>query len=128
MSSSFFFLQATKNQINKSLIEQISDYSNVQKKQVYIINKPLGDNKYSYDYEECLVLLIPRHKIIFIDFGANNIAFESYVEDFIEDLGSISDKYRYKQIIGRPRSWKDDLIEEYSGPRNPDNSLSYTLS
>ncbi|NOT84322.1 MAG: AAA family ATPase [Methylococcaceae bacterium] len=114
MSSSFFFLQATQNQINKSLIEQISNYSNAQKKQVYIINKPLGDNKYSYDYEDCLVLLIPRHKIIFIDFGANKIAFESFVEDFIEDLGSISDKYRYKQIIGRPKYWRDDLIEEYT--------------
>lgn len=27
-------------------------------------------------------------------------------------MGSISDKYRYKQVIGRPRSWRDDLIEE----------------
>ncbi|HBM2223604.1 TPA: DEAD/DEAH box helicase, partial [Escherichia coli] len=35
-------------------------------------------------------------------------------EDFIEDLGSLSDKYNYKDTIGRPRAWKDKLVTECS--------------
>ncbi len=39
--------------------------------------------------------------------------FEDYIEDIIEDIGTISDKYDYKAIIGRPRKWRNDLIEIY---------------
>jgi len=111
MSSSFFYLQVDKNEKNHNFIDQVEAYANREKKQAYIIDKPLGDNKYSYEYKDGLVLLIPKCKLIFIDFGDGGEDFESYIEDFIEDLGSISDKYRYKNIIGRPRSWKDDLID-----------------
>ncbi len=31
--------------------------------------------------------------------------FNYYCEDFVEDLNSISDKYNYKEHIGRPRDW-----------------------
>lgn len=112
MTSSFFFLQAEKNQKNKILIDELEKFASKEKKQTYIIDKPLGDNKYHYDYKDCLVLLIPKQKITFIDLGNNSNKFESYIDDFIEDLGSISDKYRYKEIIGRPRSWREDLIEK----------------
>ncbi len=45
-----------------------------------------------------------------MDFGANPDAFSEFVDDFLEDLASISDKYRYKDAIGRPRSWRRDLV------------------
>ncbi|OEZ52337.1 hypothetical protein JAB1_01210 [Janthinobacterium sp. MP5059B] len=106
MTSSFFFMQAEKNEKNHVLVDQIEEFCNRTKQQAYLVSKPLGDNKYLYDYQNALVLLIPKYKIIFINLSSDNKNdFESYVDDFIEDLGSISDKYRYKDVIGRPRNW-----------------------
>jgi superfamily I DNA and RNA helicase len=73
--------------------------------QVYLITSPLGE-KYTYDYEDSvLVVLIPKHKIVFLNLKDDNENFEYFVDDFIEDLSSISDKYNYKAHIGRPRKW-----------------------
>ena len=35
-------------------------------------------------------------------------------EDIIEDIGSVRDKYGYKDKIGRPRKWKDKLTCRYA--------------
>ena len=55
------------------------------------------------------------NKILFINYGLDIGKFEEYVDDFIEDLGSISDKYEFKKLVGRPREWKRDLtkVEKY---------------
>lgn len=111
--SSYFFLQVEKNDKNANFINKLEYYSNKNKKQIYIINKPLFDNKYSYDYEDAFVVLIPEYKILFCNFNIEKTnIFEDYVEDFIEDLASISDKFRYKEIIGRPRNWKEIIEKE----------------
>lgn len=36
------------------------------------------------------------------------------VKPIIEDIGSVSDKYGYKEKIGRPRKWKSKLTTIYS--------------
>lgn len=120
--SSFFYLQAEKNQKNQLFIEELSEYCELTKTQAYILDRPLGDNKYSYEYRDALVLLIPKHKIVFINFSEKIEEFENYVDDFIEDLGSISDKYRYKDSIGRPKAWRDDLITVTSFSSNFNSS------
>lgn len=114
MTDSFFYLQAPETPINHKFVSAVREFSTQTKNQAYIIDKPLGDNKYSYAYHNALVLLMPKHKITFVDFGGNPDDFDDFKEDFIEDLGSISDKYRYKDHIGRPKSWKTDLIESIS--------------
>lgn len=112
MATSFFFLQIDKNDSNANFLDKLEKYSCDNKKQIYIINKPLGDTKYNYEYQEAFLLLAPNYKLIFVQLGKNKCDFDRFVEDFIEDLGSISDKYRYKDIIGRPRIWRKDLIAE----------------
>ena len=108
MGNSYFFIQPSiKKTENSVVLGQLERFANDNNKQIYVINKPLGDNKYSYQYEDAFVLLSPKQKIIFINLGNEEENFQSYIDDFIEDLGSISDKYRYKQFIGRPRSWSD---------------------
>ena len=96
---------------NKSVIDKFKTYLSEEDKatQIYIITAPLA-GKYTYDYEEnVLVILIPKHKIIFLNLSEEkNTDFENYYEDFIEDLASISDKYEYKGYIGRPRDWKEN--------------------
>ena len=108
--SSFFFLQAEKNSRNSFFIDKIAEWSEANKTQTYILDRPLGDDKYSYSHQESFVLLIPKHKLVFIDFSKNEEGFNDYIEDFTEDLGYLSDKYLYKEKIGRPRRWKDALI------------------
>ena len=96
---------------NTNIVEEFNSYllQEDSTTQIYIITAPLG-GKYTYDYEEnVLVILIPKHKIIFLNLSEEkNTDFENYYEDFIEDLASISDKYEYKGYIGRPRDWKEN--------------------
>lgn len=62
-------------------------------------------NIYIYTYKDVVIVLIAKKKIAFINFGDTD-SFETFREDFIEDLNAISDKYEYKSKIGRPRDWK----------------------
>ena len=64
MDSSFFFLQIPKNPKNSRFIDRLAEISINAKKQIYIINKPLGDSRYDYEYKEAAVVLMPKHKIL----------------------------------------------------------------
>lgn len=111
--SDFFFTQLDE-QI--PLVNALKNYANTNHEQIYVIHSPLGDSKYSYEYENALAILSPKHKISFIDLGNNSEYFEEYVDDFIEDVGSISDKYEYRGTIGRPKKWKDKLTRTFNIP------------
>jgi superfamily I DNA and RNA helicase len=120
--SSYFFCQVAKNQLNSKFIDSATEYAERTKKQIYLIDRPLGDSKYSYDYSKGALLLSPKHRLTFVNFSndPNELAaFAEYVEEFLEDLGSISDKYRYKDTIGRPRTWRDKLTCSYDDLSNP---------
>ncbi|EFN4543034.1 AAA family ATPase, partial [Escherichia coli] len=52
--------------------------------------------------------------LAFVAFSDDVDGIQNFIEDFIEDLGSLSDKYNYKDTIGRPRAWKDKLVTECS--------------
>lgn len=112
MSNSLFFKHIKDNDENRSIVEAFENYAiENPNEQLYLINAPLSEQKYKYEYEEkAIVILSPKHKIIFLDLENNEDEFEEYCEDFIEDLTSLSDKYNYKQYIGRPRKWRDELI------------------
>ncbi len=109
--SSYFFLHAEKNALNAGLIDSLKNYSDQQQSLIYVLDKPLTDQKYSYKYSKALIILSPKNKIAIINYGNNDEQFEDYVEDIIEDIGSISDKYLYKDIVGRPRKWRSSLLE-----------------
>ncbi|MBW2937412.1 AAA family ATPase [Aureisphaera sp. CAU 1614] len=109
--SSYFFLHAEKNALNAGLIDSLKDYSNQKQSLIYVLDRPLTDQKYSYKYSKALIILSPKNKIAIINYGDNDEQFEDYVEDIIEDIGSISDKYLYKDIVGRPRKWRTSLLE-----------------
>ncbi|MDU5210556.1 MAG: AAA family ATPase [Clostridium sp.] len=113
MSDGFFYCQVEKCESNKEFLEKVERFSEENLKQTYVIDKPLGEKKYNYKYKDAIVLLIPKYKIIFIDFNEERESdeFLDYIEDFIEDLGYISDKYEYKKILGRPRVWKEKYFE-----------------
>ncbi|MGP9512931.1 DEAD/DEAH box helicase [Psychrobacter sp. AOP5-GZ1-6] len=110
--SDYFFLGAEKNSSNASFIDSIESYASSNKTLIYILDRPLTDNKYSYSYNNALILLSSKKKITIINCDhENNDLYDDFVEDVIEDLSSISDKYQYKSVIGRSRHWRGSLLE-----------------
>ncbi|MGW7162641.1 DEAD/DEAH box helicase [Paenibacillus taichungensis] len=134
MPSSFFFEQLDSETLGNPkvplILKELEKYSEEQKRQVYVIDRPISERKYKYVFKEALIVLIPSVKILILNFGAESEAFEDYVDDFVEDLGYISDKYDYKSFLGRPKKWRDDLIQadsNFSGDISSiirENSLS----
>lgn len=105
------YCEIEKNDTTSRLIQQMGEYAEETAQQVYIIKQPLGDkNKYEYEYDNAAVVLIPKHKILILNYGQKCEGFDDFADDFEEDLGHLSDRYEYKKILGRPREWKK-LIE-----------------
>lgn len=112
MDNSLYFCNVEKNDKNELLIDEFQSYSETNSKQVYIIQNPLGNQQdFEYDYSDYIVVLIPEKKISIINTCENeNKQFEDFVEDFIEDIGFLSEKFSYKKAIGRPRLWSKKVI------------------
>ena len=109
--SSYFFLQAEKNSKNADFLDNLESYADKRKELIYVLSGPLSEQKYSYNYTEALIVLAPKNKIAILNYGKDGDEFDNYIDDIIEDLGSISDKYLYKDVIGRSRKWKTTLFE-----------------
>ncbi|MDR2789497.1 MAG: AAA family ATPase [Campylobacteraceae bacterium] len=118
----FYFNIDGYDDTSKNITNDIELYAKEKQQQIYVIKRSLGNKKYTYDYDNALIILIPKHKIIFLNYGNNDdiSKFNEFVEDFAEDLASISDKYEYKKIIGRTREWKEKIIykKEVYGDNN----------
>ncbi len=108
--TSYFYLQADKNKSNANFLDQLEEYADNQKTLIYVLNRPLTDQKYNYSYSKSLIILAPKHKVVIIDYGNKKTEFDDYIEDVLEDIGSISDKYLYKEVLGRPRTWRNSLL------------------
>ncbi|EFN9755275.1 DEAD/DEAH box helicase [Escherichia marmotae] len=113
--SSFFYIQPDlKNDTNADFLNSVEEYANTHQMQIYAIMNPLGENKYKYNRDDVLIILSPGYQLAFVAFSDDVDGIQNFIEDFIEDLGSLSDKYNYKDTIGRPRAWKDKLVSECS--------------
>lgn len=113
MSSSYHYIHVEKNEKNAAILEGVQQFAERRTHQVFLVHSPLGENKYEYRYDDCCVILSPGYRLMFINYGGDDSEFSEYIEDFIEDLGSISDKFQYKNVIGRPRQWRNELISSY---------------
>jgi len=114
MENSRLFIDINEhNEKNKTILSEITEYVEEHTDSiVYIITAPLN-RKYTYTYESnALVILSPKKKIIFVNLGDSEEEFEDYVEDFIEDIGNLSDNFEYKAQIGRPREWSKKVISK----------------
>ena len=79
---------------------------------IYLLKKPIIDKKADYDYQDAFVVLMPRHKMIFINFGEEGELFEEFQDDFIDDIGYIAKKYDFINIVGRPRQWREEFVSK----------------
>ena len=111
MDNSLFFCDIEENDGTARIISLLRSFSSEHAIPVYIISAPLGfEPSFPPRYSEAFAVLVPKHKICFINCNADsNASFDDYCDDFIEDLGYLSEKYDYRSHLGRPRTWRDIL-------------------
>lgn len=97
---------------NFAYLAELEDYAKRNEMQVYVLSAPLIDNKYTSDYKKGLIIASSGHKILFValDNDVDNEDFQNYIDDTLEDIGSISDRYHFKEKIGRPRKWRENAV------------------
>ncbi|MBH0041435.1 DEAD/DEAH box helicase [Pseudoalteromonas sp. SWXJZ10B] len=91
----------------KYLLEQFAENN---KKQIYVLTRPLSKEDLTYDYEQGFVIFASGYKPCFVDTGSNVEKFEEFVDDFIDDIAFLSEKFEYRKKIGRKKHWLE-LIE-----------------
>lgn len=104
-TTSYFF--AEEEVENFEICEELKKWAESNKKNVYVVHSILGNERYTYDCKDVCVILIPGKKIVFFSLNEENKEFDDYVEDFIDDLGSVSDKFGYRDVVGRSRKWSE---------------------
>lgn len=114
MNSNYFYSNTVLSSRNKRFLEEVQTIAESIKQQVYVLSGPLIDSKYQYNDDSLIIVLSSKRKIAFVTTRKVDDDFMDLCEDIIEDIGSVSDKYGYKEKIGRPRKWKDRLTGIYS--------------
>ena len=71
---SLFYTNIENYEPVENFFNDLENYAKHGINPVYIVNRPLGEKKYKYNYEKAFVLLIPKHKLIFINYGSNQEA------------------------------------------------------
>lgn len=110
MDNSLFYMNFQPDDEQREFIEKVKETTTDNINPIYIIRKPIIEKTTDYEYERAFVILVPKHKIMFLNFGTDDEMFEEYIEDFIEDVGYIAKKYEFLKLVGRPRQWKEDFI------------------
>lgn len=108
MNSNYFYSNIAESKENKNFLLGVQSFAEHQKQQIYVLSGPLTDRKYQYNDPSLMIVLVPKKKVAFIS-SKEAKDFEELYNDIIEDIGSISDKYGYKELLGRPRKWMNML-------------------
>jgi superfamily I DNA and RNA helicase len=113
--SNYCFLASDAQELLESagIKEQIEQFAESKKKQTYVLCRPLSKDDSSYDYEEALAIFIAGMRPCFVNIGSNQSLFEEYMEDFIDDISFLSEKYKYREKIGRKKHW-ESLFQNFN--------------
>lgn len=98
------------------LKDAIEYFAEKHKKQTYVLRRPLSKQDVTYDYEEAVVLFSAGVHPCFIDLGDNVEALDGYADDLFEDISFLSEKFRYREKIGRKKNW--ETLFQYRNKRN----------
>lgn len=101
----FFAADALDLISNSGLKDYIEEFATTNKKQVYALRKPLSKDDSTYDYDNAIALFASGMNPCFIDIGKDQEAFDDYIEDFLEDISFLSEKFKYREKIGRKKNW-----------------------
>lgn len=109
------------------LKEKIDQYTLHKKKQSYVLRSPLTKNDSSYDYEKSIVIFISGHKPCFVDLNQDKGGLDDYAYDFLDDISFLSEKYKYREKIGRKKYW-NGLFKKFTSETIDLESLKLTSS
>lgn len=106
MSEYCFFTHEAQSLAEKvGIKDSIELFAEKGKKQTYVICRPLSKENSEYDYSGAIVVFASGSKPCFIDIDINTESFEEYMDDFFDDLSFLSEKFKYKEKIGRKKHW-----------------------
>lgn len=114
MNTNYFYSNILVSAMNKPFLNELQTLAEEAKHQIYVLSSPLVDGRYRYDDDSLMIVLSSKHRIAFVTTRTMSDEFVELCEDVIEDIGAVSDKYGYKEKIGRPRIWRNKLTCNYS--------------
>lgn len=80
-------------------------FAESEKRQTYIIHVPLAKRDAKYDYDEAFAVFSSGLRPCFVNAGSDSDAFEDFVTDFLDDIAFLSEKFDYREKIGRKKHW-----------------------
>lgn len=110
-NSMFYMNFEASTESQKRCVDAIKEKGSNDMTPIYLLKKPIIDKKADYEYQDAFVILMPKHRMIFVNFGEEDL-FEEYKDDFIDDIGYIAKKYDFINLVGRPRQWREELVSE----------------
>ncbi|HHC6575884.1 TPA: DEAD/DEAH box helicase [Vibrio parahaemolyticus] len=107
MSEYCFFTPESLARVESAgLHEYLVEYSNASKKQLYVLARPLAKEDLEYDYDQAFVIFSSGSHPCFVNLSEDDDAgFEDFIEDFIDDISFLSEKFEYRKKIGRKKAW-----------------------
>ena len=91
---------------DKPIKVAIDEYAESNKKQTYVICRPLSKDDSTYDYNNAISIFSAGIRPFFVDLGGDDKSFSEYCDDFIEDVSFLAEKYKYRDKIGRKKAWE----------------------
>jgi len=111
----YCFFEPNANELldRAGLTDDIKAYSEHVKKQTYVLSKPLTLEDATYEYDNAVVVFVSGMKPFFLNLGdeASTESFKIYAEEFIDDISHLSEKFKYREKIGRKRNWEEHFLE-----------------
>jgi superfamily I DNA and RNA helicase len=85
------------------LQDTLESYADTNKKQIYVLARPLSKEDLEYDYDSAFVIFSSGSHPCFVNVSDDIDSFEDYIEDFIDDISFLSEKFDYRKKIGRKK-------------------------
>lgn len=121
--SNLYIQENLKERLEKKHIDVLISLIDKDCSQAYALFSPLNEKEYTYffdqeneepdEYKNGFVFLQPGYPIVFIGLDENEDDLDYYKEQFLLDLNTLSDKFKYDKYIGRQLKWKKYISEKY---------------
>ena len=110
MSGFCFYAPDALDLVERAMIrEKIEKFAESRKKQTYVLCRPLTKEDSVYDYDHAVVIFSSGMRPCFVNTGDDDDLFDEYINDFVEDVSFLSEKFKYREKIGRKKRWSSLL-------------------
>lgn len=107
MSNYCFYAPDAQGLVEKAKLKGTIDrFANENQKQTYVLRKPLAKDDAPYDNDDAIVIFSAGMQPCFVSLSKNDDSIYDYADDFLEDLSFLSEKFKYREKIGRRKNWQ----------------------